>query len=288
MRWPTTSGFRFPPFYRAVRLLLAACAVLAAAPQAVGAGDLEKAQADYAAADFTAALEAFRRLGAFQETAEAQFMAGEMTRLGLGTEPDRIQAAEWYRRAALLGHGNAQFALGRLLVEHPDLSQAPGEAMKWLRNSFSQDIADAGFFIGFLYEKGRHVIADPQRAVRWYERAAENGSNAARFRLAEMSFKGDGMAQNYGRALDLIKAAAESGHAPAQLALARLYRTGLPGRPELHANPIWAYFWANLAAAAGEPDAVTLRDELAERLAPTQLASAQERAAAWRAENLPD
>jgi TPR repeat protein len=87
------------------------------------------------------------------------------------------------------------------------------------------------------------------------------------------------MPQNFAKALAWTRSAAESGHARAQLALARMYQEGWPG---LAPDPLRAYMWASLAAAAGEPQAATLRDRLRLSLRPAELAEAQKLAVGWR------
>ncbi len=67
---------------------------------------------------------------------QAQYYVGEIHQRGLGTEPDYVKAAEWYRKAADQGNAQAQTSLG------------------------------------FLYEKGLGVSLDPRQALEWYRKAA--------------------------------------------------------------------------------------------------------------------
>ena len=87
-------------------------------------------------------------------------------------------------------------------------------------------------------------------------------------------------AGRHGDALREWRAAANSGDAKAMLALGRLYMQGL-GAPQ---NYVQAHAWFNLAASRGEAEAVTERDALAGRMAPEQVAKAQDQAAAWQPE----
>ncbi|NOQ45967.1 MAG: hypothetical protein GQ559_04740, partial [Desulfobulbaceae bacterium] len=68
--------------------------------------------------------------------AGAQTYVGEMYEQGLGTEPDYIKAAEWYRKAAAQGFARAQMNLG------------------------------------YLYEKGLGVPVDKTAALNWYRKAS--------------------------------------------------------------------------------------------------------------------
>ena len=85
-------------------------------------------------------------------------------------------------------------------------------------------------------------------------------------------------AGRHGDALREWQASANAGDAKAMLALGRLYMQGL-GAPQ---NYVQAHMWFNLAASRGEAEAVTERDALAGRMAPEQVAKAQDQAAAWQ------
>lgn len=71
--------------------------------------------------------------------------------------------------------------------------------------------------------------------------------------------------------------AAEAGDPRAMLALGRLYAQGLGVIQDF----VEAHKWLNLAASRGETDALLERDALAAKMPSTQIAAAQERAAAW-------
>ncbi len=74
------------------------------------------------------------------------------------------------------------------------------------------------------------------------------------------------------------RAAANGGDRRAMLALGRLYLQGLGVLQDY----VEAHKWLNLAASRGEAAALAERDTLAAQMTQAQIASAQERAAAWR------
>ena len=74
------------------------------------------------------------------------------------------------------------------------------------------------------------------------------------------------------------QAAADAGDRRAMLALGRLYFQGLG----VIQDYVEAHKWLNLAASRGEAAALKERDALAGQMTPAQIATAQERAAAWR------
>ena len=79
-------------------------------------------------------------------------------------------------------------------------------------------------------------------------------------------------------ALTQWRAAANDGDRRAMLALGRIYLQGLGVLQDY----VEAHKWLNLAASRGEAAALGERDALAAKMTPTQIATAQERAAAWR------
>lgn len=116
-----------------------------------------------------------------------------------------------------------------------------------------------------MYADGVTVPAENDtQAVRWYTRAAEQGYAP--------SHNGEGVLQDYTRAVQWFTRAAEQEIPGAQINLGLMYANGEGVRQD----NIQAYAWANLASVSGLPDAVTLRDETAQRLSSAQLADAQQ------------
>lgn len=83
---------------------------------------------------------------------------------------------------------------------------------------------------------------------------------------------------DYPTAVREFRAAADKGDARSQLMLGRLYAQG-NGVPQ---DFVQAHMWYNLAAAKGNAEAATARDDLAQRMTPAQLAQAQDMASRGR------
>ena len=81
-----------------------------------------------------------------------------------------------------------------------------------------------------------------------------------------------------GEAVALWRAAADTDDRRAMLVLGRLYLQGLG----VIQDYVEAHKWLNLAASRGEAAALAERDAVAAKMTPAQIATAQERAAAWR------
>ena len=112
------------------------------------------------------------------------------------------------------------------------------EDLDTLRERAEQGDAIAQFNLGVMYDNGRGVTQDYARAIAWYKKAAEQGNASAQFNLGLMYAKGRGVPQDYVR----------------------------------------AHMWWNLAAALGDEDAMEFRDDIAKKMAPGQVASAQDAA----------
>ena len=78
--------------------------------------------------------------------------------------------------------------------------------------------------------------------------------------------------------------AANAGDGRAMLELGRLYLQGLG----VIQDYVEAHKWFNLAASRGVAEALDARDTLAAKMTPAQVATAQERAAAWQSGGTPD
>ena len=100
--------------------------------------------------------------------------------------------------------------------------------------------------LGVMYDIGQGVPQDYAEAVKWYRLAAEQNDAVAQYNLGAMYANGRGVPQDY----------------------------------------VQAHMWSNLAAAKLPPgekrdSAVKNRDNLAERMAPAQIAETQKLAREW-------
>jgi peptidoglycan hydrolase-like protein with peptidoglycan-binding domain len=83
---------------------------------------------------------------------------------------------------------------------------------------------------------------------------------------------------DYTAAMQELAPLADQGDARAQALVGAMYRDG----QAVPQDYVLAHQWLNLAAAGGQQDAARARDELAERMEPSQIAEAQQLARAWR------
>jgi TPR repeat protein len=144
-----------------------------------------------------------------------------------------------------------------------------------------QGNADAQFCVGRLYANGFGVAMNDDLALQWYGRAAEQGHSEAQYSLGVMHANGWGVAMNEEEAVNWYLLAAEQGYVEAQTNLAKSYQKGRGVEQSL----VEAYIWNHIAMQLGNLDAKYDRDEVASKLSPEQLATAQQNADVWLGEH---
>ncbi|MGO9018761.1 MAG: tetratricopeptide repeat protein [Syntrophobacteraceae bacterium] len=129
-----------------------------------------------------------------------------------------------------------------------------------------------------MYQCGHGVPKDYAEAAKWYRKAAEQGDMLGEWSLGEMYSVGEGVPQDYSEAFTWFRRAAEQGYLIAQCDLGRIYRDGV-GVPQ---DLVQAHMWYNLAGAQGFSEAQKMRDILAKKMTPSQIAEAQRLAREWK------
>lgn len=136
------------------------------------------------------------------------------------------------------------------------------------------------------YAKGmkHYQPKDATAAVRDLKPLAEQGDPEAQFNLSSLYYQGLGVPQDYREAVRWMRKAAEQGYVFAQTTLGSLYAEGLHRVIEKDLSQ--ALMWFILAAGQGDIEAVELRDAVAERMTPTQIAEAQRLAREFRPQDI--
>ncbi len=155
---------------------------------------------------------------------------------------DYATALKEWRPLAEQGSASSQYALGLMYQGGFGVSQDYAQAVRWYRLAADQGHAKAQAKLGVRYDYGEGVPQDDQEAIRWYRRAAEQGDTSAQFNLGVSYAQGRGVPRDY----------------------------------------VQAHMWENLAAAQGDEPARKLRDKLAKKMTPAQLAEAQRLAREWK------
>ena len=155
---------------------------------------------------------------------------------------DYATALREWQPLAKRGHAAAQYNLGLLYANGQGVSKDDAQAQQWYEKAAAQGHADAQVNLGILYDYGRGVAQDYKKAVYWYRLSAKQGNELAQRQLGLMFERGDGVPQDY----------------------------------------VQAYMWYTLGAANGAKRGAALRDALAKRMTPDQIAEAQQLAREWK------
>lgn len=113
---------------------------------------------------------------------DAQFNLGQAYKLGRGVPVDRAMAEEWYRKAAIQGHPQAEESYGLTLFENNKRAQAA----EWLQRAASRGEQRAQYVLGTMYFNGDGVERDWVRAYALTVRAAAQGMTQASTAQAQM------------------------------------------------------------------------------------------------------
>lgn len=169
--------------------------------------------------------------------AEAQFVVGGMYYKGQGTDPDRLKAFKWLRRAEQQG------------------------------KTSPESLA----LIGSMYLQGIGVPQNYLEAKRYLHQAAEQGDLSAKKDLAFIYYNGFGEEPDFAKALALYTEVALQGDAAAQNNVGLMYANGLG----TDVDRMKAYAWYSLAASQGNASAVVARNNLMLRMSWKELNQAQ-------------
>lgn len=91
----------------------------------------------------------------------SQFILGCMYQDGEGVQKDYIQAAKYYRLAALQGHAAGQYCLGLIYKYGHGVEKDYVQAMKYFRLAGDKRV-------GVMYHNGEGVTRNMKRSERWF------------------------------------------------------------------------------------------------------------------------
>jgi TPR repeat protein len=128
-----------------------------------------------------------------------------------------------------------------------------------------------------MYANGHGVAQDHAEALKWYRLAADQGYADAQYNLGVLYKDGHGEPQDYAEALKWFSLAANQGDPVAQNGLGFMYANG-KGVPQ---DFVLAHMWWSLASTRGNEDAAVGRDQIAARMAFTDVEKAQRLAREW-------
>jgi TPR repeat protein len=143
---------------------------------------------------------------------EAQASLAGFYMFGLGgLEHDEEKAAEWWQKAALQGHADAQYNLGRAYGGGVLGGVTPDyfKAVMWLRMAVGQGYVKAQYELGRQLLRGKGTVKDKEEAVTLLRPLAEGGSAGAQIMLGQCYANGEGVVKNTDEARIWFKKAEE-------------------------------------------------------------------------------
>ncbi len=176
--------------------------------------------------------------------------------------------------AALDGDGAAIWDLATREADGRGMPRDLSIAAKLYEKLASAGYAPAQYKLAGHYEKGSGVVRDLDKAKLWYGRAAEQGHARSMHNLAVLYAENPAAngKPDFASAASWFRQGAEFGVRDSQYNLGVLYARGLGLTQDL----IQSYAWFSAAASQGDDDAGKKRDDVANKLSPADLASAQE------------
>lgn len=200
---------------------------------------------------------------------DAQFNLAQAYKLGRGVPADLAQAEEWYRKAALQGHPQAEENYGLALFENNKRLQA----VEWLERSAARGEPRSQYVLGTMFFNGDGVTKDWVRAYALTVRAAAQGLAQASTAQAQMDRyitlsdrqKGLELARTYERDAGRPRLAAAS--PPPRESNATIARTDLRP-PAAYQRPIPPEDEPKAAEARSAPPIVRLAVRQTPRAAP--------------------
>jgi TPR repeat protein len=229
-----------------------------ASPQAAPQPVVKQGVEAWERGDFTGAVAKWRE-PAIAGDADAQFNLGQAYKLGRGVAVDLKQAEDWYRRAALQGHAQAQDNYGLLLYQNGKRK----EAMPVLQTSADRGEPRAQYVYGTELFNGELAPKDWVRAYAMMTRASVAGIPRASESLAQMDRyipapdrqKGIELARIWDKPRPQLAAAAPAKPAAAPSAPVKPASKPLPAAAKSAPKPAAGGKWRVQLGAFGNPAA---------------------------------
>ena len=198
--------------------------------------------------------------------ADAQYTLGYCYFLGRGVANDDVEAAKWFRKAAVQGFAQAQCVLGlNYRYGQGGIAKDYVEEAKWYKKAAEQNFALAENELARCYFFGEGVTMDKVEAVKWYRKAAEQNNTSAQYSLGRIYRTGNGVKKNLVEAVKWYRKAADQNDASAQHDLGMAYYLGEGVEKDMTEAVKWcrraadqndAYAQCLLGACYGDGDGV--------------------------------
>ena len=182
----------------------------------------------------------------------AQYYLGLIYEMGRGVQPDRFEAMDWYVKASLQGHKNAQKRLA-WMRHTADAARMGAVSNEWwtvpledLTLRAEQGDAKAQENLGRRYTGYGGTEFNREKAMYWLEKSVAQTNQSARYGLSQLYESAPNVLPE--KAFEHCSIAANGGYRAAQRALGEYYRDGFGTNPDRAK----ALHWLCLAEQAGD------------------------------------
>lgn len=193
----------------------------------------------------TSAAQYFKK-AAILDHVDAQTAYGMMLLTGKGVDIDYKEAIIHFRKAIEQGDNNAKWMLAKMLIEGKGVPNPMYEEAYELLLQVTREvhIAEAEHQLALLYEYGLGTKQDWAKAAEYYRLATSKEHLESMYNLALMYAYGRGCEQDFQRAISLFERASRSHHAPSvyYMGIMKAYGYGT------EINYEQAFNWFELAA----------------------------------------
>ncbi|KAM9795284.1 death ligand signal enhancer [Neosynchiropus ocellatus] len=150
---------------------------------------------------------------------KAQFNTAVCYEKGRGVCSDGEKALQYYKKAAVGGHRQAQYRYAKLLLQsrgHQGLEEL-NTAIGFLERASSAGLTKAQVCLASIYSQ--EPVKDECKSVRYLQMAAQSRDSTALLLLGQCYESGFGVQQNPRTAVEFYKQAAQGGNKQAQMLL---------------------------------------------------------------------
>lgn len=158
-----------------------------------------------------------------------------------GMTENNIKAFELYHRAAVAGHVQGQYGVGKCYYHGDGIQKDYAEGIAWFQKAANAGFVRALTGLGTAYLSGTGVPKDENESIKWFHKAADAGSRGSCIILAQIHRDRNNLAEE----LKWWKEGALRGDDDSLCALAKIYSE--PGQG-IEIDSPEAYAWLRLYA----------------------------------------
>ncbi len=121
---------------------------------------------------------------------DASAMVGDMYLNGYGTDVDKDEALEYYKKAARWGSVLGRYKMGLLMLQS-EVQETREEGLVHLSDAAKRDHPTAIYFMGEVLTSEKYGLVDLERADKWIARSIQEQNHNILYVLARLSDNGE-------------------------------------------------------------------------------------------------